>query len=329
VESTAGYVAVQEALRKEERLLRLALELYPELDGQPAPQEDPVQRQARQSAELHVIAQMFQVMENAWLSLNLDVNYAHPLNRGWMDVFHRWTSAGTVRRVWPVLRSEFARDFINFCEKQMRMAVVRGRARPIAREAAADQHLSRLEQEFHAQWPLLEPTLGERVRTALQQTPSLAWFIFPQVDPPANHGPAIGQDIPCGVILCEPRGGADGGRPDAELFIWLRGAYRNTGLGRTALRQVLDEELPAVWPAGFRLHVYLPVSSLVGPGGELQKAMWMTFFHHFEFVRAAAAEAPPTRWQKAAGAAPEQYEVLRRDFGPRQPAPPQPQISSA
>ena len=35
----------------------------------------------RRATELHVIVQMLQVMETAWLSLNLDVHYAHPLNR--------------------------------------------------------------------------------------------------------------------------------------------------------------------------------------------------------------------------------------------------------
>ena len=62
----------------------------------------------RRCAELHIIAQMLQVMENAWLSLNLDVHYLHPLNRGWMDVFHRWTNAVTFRLYRPPLAASSA-----------------------------------------------------------------------------------------------------------------------------------------------------------------------------------------------------------------------------
>src|SRR5207253_438912 len=58
---------------------------------------------------------------NAWLSLNLEEHYAHPLNRGWLDVFHRWTNARTVRKLWPILRSEFSRSFAAFCERELGM----------------------------------------------------------------------------------------------------------------------------------------------------------------------------------------------------------------
>ena len=85
---------------------------------------------------------MLQVMENAWLSLNLDAHYAHPLNRGWMAVFHRWTNAETFRRHWPVLRSEFGRGFVSFCEKQMRLGQVEGRAVRIGPPPATESYLS-------------------------------------------------------------------------------------------------------------------------------------------------------------------------------------------
>ena len=63
---------------------------------------------------------MLQVMENAYLSLNLEVNYLHPLNRGWMDVLPSVDRRATFRTYWPMLRSEFGLDFVRFCEKQMR-----------------------------------------------------------------------------------------------------------------------------------------------------------------------------------------------------------------
>ena len=99
--STAGFIEMQKALRQEPKLWRLTLDLYPELEPTAeadllAASEEPEER-SRRAAELHAILQMLQVMENAWLSLNLDVHYAHPLNRGWMDIFHRWASPHRAR----------------------------------------------------------------------------------------------------------------------------------------------------------------------------------------------------------------------------------------
>src|SRR5207253_290462 len=75
LESTHGYIDIQEVFRRDALLHRLSAEIYPEFPppANAVPQETAEQQAARERAERHVIAQMFQVMENAWLSLNLDV----------------------------------------------------------------------------------------------------------------------------------------------------------------------------------------------------------------------------------------------------------------
>jgi len=232
--------------------------------------------------------QMLQVMENAWLSLNLDVNYAHPLNRGWMDVFHRWTGSAEVRQVWPLLRSEFARGFVNFCEKQMRMGVIEGK---VERLSSVDQMPDRLVSEFKAQWPREKEGLKERVAAALKEKGGGAWLISPESaaypsvrDEP--NGKTGSLRIEAGVIAVTPLAPVEK-EPTFELFVWVRGAYRNAGLGRRALRMVLAE-LEEKIKEPFRLRVRLPVADLNGPGGELQKRMWRTFFHNLDFVRPEA-----------------------------------------
>src|SRR5581483_10016435 len=106
VASAQGFIQVQETLCRNPLLHHLTRDLYPELfptppqpppedAGQEAarraaevdavpqpPPEDPEKEPARHAAEVHAVVQMLQVMENAWLSLKLDMNYAHPLNRG-------------------------------------------------------------------------------------------------------------------------------------------------------------------------------------------------------------------------------------------------------
>ena len=96
--------------------------------------------------------------------------------------------------------------------------------------------------------------------------------------------------MPAGLILFGPDKPKN--PQNYLLFIWLRGAYRNTGLGRSAFPGDFGKTTPAWRPTrSFRLWVRLPIRDLTGPGGELQKGMWLTFFHHLDFICAGASSA--------------------------------------
>jgi hypothetical protein len=288
VQSTYGFIDVQEAFRADPRLWRLTLDLYPELpEARTLAAQAPTETEAAQkAADLHVILQMLQVMENAYLSLNLAATYAHPLNRGWLDVFHRWTSAATFRRHWPLVRAEFGRDFVAFCERQMLLGIVVGVPFPLT----VDTPLDRLLEEFGAQWPEHHADFQHLIRS--EESPSDAdpgarpqapkrWAIYPRRrrDNQADYTPPGPSELPAGIIVVDedPQG-------MHEFHVWLRGAYRNTGLGRPAVQAVLDQ-LRRRWPDAFQLRVRLPIADLTGPGGKLQFDMWLTFFNHLEFRR--------------------------------------------
>jgi hypothetical protein len=296
VASTRGFVEVQEALCRNPLLRGLTRDLYPELfpRSQQHLAEDPAAESARHGAEVHAVAQMLQVMENAWLSLKLDVNYAHPLNHGWMDVFHRWTNAPTVRRLWPLLRSEFSRDFVRFAERQMQLGVVRAHLEELVVTPDKSEELNRLVTELEDQWPRLTITaenLAPRVflaRVANRQClVALAALVYPDNPyPPEEQLPPEEQSrrrqaqVPCGVLTVT----SDQENHAHELFIWLRGAYRNSGLGRSAVELALTE-LSGRWhEKPQQLLVRLPLRHLTGPGGELQKRMWLTFYYHLGFA---------------------------------------------
>jgi hypothetical protein len=294
VASTAGYVEVQRALYENADLRVLTRDLYPELFPA-SPQEPPEDQEAeakRCRAEVHLVTQMLHVMENAWLSLKLDIYYAHPLNRGWMDVFHRWTNAPTVRRLWPLLRSEFSREFIRFAERQMQLGVVRAGLEDFPGNLDA---LARLAIELEDQWPRLSfttenlqpPLFLRRVIEDKNYTVLAKLIYLENPYPPDEHLGAEERsrrrkdEVPAGfvTVLTAPSQG------DHELFIWLRGAYRNAGLGRSALQLVLDK-LRDRWKDQARtLLVRLPKSEPIGPGGELQRRMWLTFYHHLGFAQ--------------------------------------------
>jgi hypothetical protein len=78
----------------------------------------------------------------------------------------------------------------------------------------------------------------------------------------------------------------------------MRGAYRNTGLGHTAVERVLQKIAEVSGCRRFDLYVTLPVEALTGPGGELQKEMWLTFFYHRGF---RPASSPPQRTRLTRG----------------------------
>jgi hypothetical protein len=291
--STRGYTEVQEALRDNPLLHRLTRDLYPELflnGGQPNGGAGHQATATVEAAEVHAVAQMLQVMENAWLGLKLDVHYAHPLNRGWMDVFHRWTNAPTVRRLWPLLRSEFSREFIRFAERQMRLGVVQ-----VSLDDDLDQtpdeseQMNRLVVELEDQWPgvvFTEKKLGPRdflTAVARSQLPVvLAKLIYTRNPyPPEDQATHRRMQVPPGVLTVT--GGTE--ETSLELFVWIRGAYRNSGLGRGAVEaalRFLDETLSSATT----LRVRLPLKHLTGPGGELQQRMWLGFYHNlgFEYI---------------------------------------------
>jgi hypothetical protein len=303
VESSRAIIGVQEALRQDERLRRLTLDLYPELDPEgrfrrALPKETADQEVARRCAELHAILQMLQVLESAWLSLNLEVHYTHPLNRGWLDIFYRWTNAEIVHQHWPLLRSELARSFVSFCEKQMRVTQVVGRPVKILPSEVRPERLARLFQEFQNEWPGEAKSLKERIDRILDNGDSGGWLIYATkkkspleesvAQGAAEASPLDSEQTPCGIILVSPTAASN----VHELFVWLRGAYRNTGLGQSALRTVLNDipatlgELsPNCGTDDAWLRVCLPGGKLNGRGDELQRRMWLTFFHHLGFER--------------------------------------------
>ncbi len=70
-----------------------------------------------------MVAQMLQTMEIAWLRMQLGEFSEHPLNRGWMNVFRRWTNSEIVNRHWAALRGQFSQDFVQFCKNELKLVV--------------------------------------------------------------------------------------------------------------------------------------------------------------------------------------------------------------
>jgi hypothetical protein len=276
----------------------LNLEVYPEL-----PRAAAFPNRRLEVQVFREVSQTLQVMEIAWAASELDEFHAHPLNRGWMNTFRRWTSSRALHRYWPFLRAEYSKPFVAFCEDLLNLLppkVTTEKITPLPNELVAD-----LDRQFGQEW-------SERVRRL--QLPAAfggrefikklmhgAWNKGPSKKPlfwRVEQCPADGAGAPycCGVIcatlpdrlaLLQP--GNKAPMEEAEPFVWIRGPYRAIGVGAEAVRQVLEEieeESAFTDPkdALKRLTVYYPQVG-VGPGGRLEVERWMNFFFDQGFRR--------------------------------------------
>jgi hypothetical protein len=286
VEAAQKALDLEQNLRTDPRLEDLSRALYPEVHG--AGQNG--------SAELHTVNAMLQVMEIAWFSMQLDDYYAHPVNRGWMNLFRRWTGTGAFHRYWPFLRAEYSEDFVRFCERALSLRPTEVDLKRLHEDEQLDvtlrKDLAAMDWEFSLEWKNELARLGvdqvcktpsrhveaaeEFARTA-GGFPPFVWIIY-------LKGPEerVGA-LPCGIISMAPPADEPAGK-SLELFLWLRGPYRNLGIGRQCdiLKNIVSRlcDLPAPRPS-----ILLARYPDSGPSHaeKLDKAMWMNFFFDYGF----------------------------------------------
>jgi hypothetical protein len=302
------YLGVARDLRAEV-LQRLRQELYPEApDGSPPGPPPPPLGLPSASTELHMVNEMLQTMEMVWFGMKLDSNHAHSLNRGWMNLFRRWTNSPSFHRHWPWLRGEFSRGFVDFCEQALNMTPTD--AVPLPMQGAALRtwlpEVHEMDLEFVQEWAserdrLRWLTTGRYVIDAVAianqfqhdhaaqgLTRPLVWRLAMRDD----QGSVMKRSA--GVVCVGPPYLAAG--RDLELFLWLRGPYRNLGIGRLCLPPVLEaigqamQNLPRPGGSRYRLVTYYPDSG-VDKADRLAKAQWMNFFFDHRF-RSLVADDP-------------------------------------
>lgn len=336
--------AVTECLDLEERLgsaaalQDLTCDLYPEIEQSrpaqgPPPQDaaDPSgplphgSGAAQRAAELFAILRMTQTMEDVWSAMRLESLHENPTNAGWMSVFRRWTSAKAFRRSWPIVRGEFDREFVRFCEKELRLAI-ETKTTPLPPPAAGgspggedqrvvESSLAELASEFRLEWPS-EAGAGRGPRALwLDQAGRFreGWLIWsaPRSFPKEGYA--------CGVILVYQV------MPTVfELVVWIRGAFRCQGLGRAVLAKSWKDGAPqdrtfvdeiCEWlkkddrnpsDRDLTLRVRYPRSAAEGAAEMSRQEIWFNFFSYYDFSKLKR----PRRSLPASGARPRD-EILR------------------
>ncbi|NNG15938.1 MAG: hypothetical protein HKM89_05595 [Gemmatimonadales bacterium] len=121
---------VLEAIRGSRDLDFLDAQLYPEWLGlaayrgsSPAAQAWLPERHSEMRDGFYVCTQMIQLMQDVYIDLELESEYGHPDNRGWMNLFRRCSESGMFRVAWAIGASTYGARFQNFCERRLDLSV--------------------------------------------------------------------------------------------------------------------------------------------------------------------------------------------------------------
>jgi hypothetical protein len=66
---------------------------------------------------------LIQLMESAYLDLNLETEWQHPDNSGWLNVFNHWAWSGMFRVTWAVSAATYGGRFRGFCERRLNLGL--------------------------------------------------------------------------------------------------------------------------------------------------------------------------------------------------------------
>ncbi len=301
---TKEFMELEVRLRNDQSLVEYDREMYPELATLLGlsweERESGAAEGAKSRAGLHMCTQQLQIMERIFLAVKLDRYHAHAMNRGWMNLFRRWSGNPTMGRLWPSLKSNYSKDFVAFADYQlnftsMDIIPLRQPAQPFqlaelfalrsSKQAAAfDSPLSALQRlfsELGQEWPLTTTGWSTSLYFDPFHTSTEMWTI--------SHPHAVREDI-WGIALIAPNTGAqlDADLRLERLMVWIRPAYRGVGLGRNLFRSILDGMDIS---RRERLLIVLPPLERDKPGYREEMAGWLHFYEREGFVRTVLADA--------------------------------------
>ena len=77
---------------------------------------------------------LIQLMESVYVALNLETDWQHPDNSGWLNVFNHWAWSGMFRVTWAVSAATYGGRFRAFCEQRLNLTLGDVTASPCSRE---------------------------------------------------------------------------------------------------------------------------------------------------------------------------------------------------
>jgi hypothetical protein len=343
LKSCRDYLAAVGGLRNPMPLGRVSRSLYREVDGRtiapkyatrpmPALPEKDFVDNVLDTDELHEIDYLLQVMELAWMENDLDAFHVHPLNRGWMNVLRRWTSSGVFHKYWPILRGQYSRGFVRFCQIALNLGDLPTQWCRIVDpgQPECQQDLADFDAEFYSEWASTlkfnSTDPARYLRCAIAQSrlngKYFAWILTAGGAGEKSKGiPHLEDRHPLGLVVAfDPDPWFMKPRNEWELLVWIRGPHRTLGLGRDSLSEILKEMSPTLLEKGItRLYARFPRLGTT-QGDRLQRVVWTWFFNDHDFVNDPNAPEAEVRLVHTIRAPhPEPPEATDADVAPGHP----------
>lgn len=140
---TRALVAIYKELRDNRELSFLSAQVYPEwrelfsltedfwsrarshfVSSAPQSLSDLLPKKTEQlKAGFYLCNSVIQLMEDVYVDLDLEEQFNHPDNRGWMNYFKHWSWAPMFRVTWSICASTYGARFQTFCERHLGMTV--------------------------------------------------------------------------------------------------------------------------------------------------------------------------------------------------------------
>lgn len=73
----------------------------------------------------YLCSRMLQLMEDVYTDLNLEEEWDHPDNRGWINQFRFWSQSSMFKITWAMTASTYGARFRDFCERLFDMQVIK------------------------------------------------------------------------------------------------------------------------------------------------------------------------------------------------------------
>ncbi len=286
---TQKFMRLENILRTDPNLARYDVQIYPELISLLGVDEKTLPTSDLRSC-LHLFNLQVQIMENVFYAINLGEYHAHQLNRGWINLFRRWTAKQTFRRIWPGLRATFSKQFVDFAEYQLNLATeicVCHLGGDLSGWVEATQPIAR---ELEQEWPKDEHkriwgrfTEGKPIMVLMVTTESVITDVTVRpLGPKEVLGVAAAVKEKEKVGTQHNKKETDEEREVVYVMVWTRGAHRRAGIGTALLYALMSE--PDIKNAK---HVVaeLPLSSPEKRGYGEEMAGWLRFYEQFGFVR--------------------------------------------
>jgi hypothetical protein len=173
---------------------------------------------------------LIQLMESVYVDLQLDDEYRHPDNRGWINLFRQWTESPLVRATWAVSAGTYGARFQTFCKR--RLGLLRGNVRPVV---TATDHFDEIEREWLQDGYPVARQARERVARPPAGVVGHHWIEvqLEVADPPLT--------LPVGFALVESRAVPAGTSTDHLLYYQVPVHLRRTGLAQSGLYEIARE----------------------------------------------------------------------------------------